>query len=212
MRSGGRGCTMATVGVTWDAGRDALPSNSSIGLEQPLPPRAVHAAARHRLVDRLGGDPEDGSQRPRGVPANLHPEIGDPGSGARYRTVSPPTPQPGRPQADLAADPGREVVQREAWSSARGGRRPLLLQLRHKLRTAEDPLIPAIRLAPPAEGRDGLPPPETAEEAPALQLGAAALGEAGGNEGPIGVPGPALGSAELGEDGGGLLSGPEYGT
>jgi hypothetical protein len=135
-------------------GRGPLPSDSSLGLEQPLPPRAVSAAARHRLVDRLGGDPEDGSQWPRGVPAHLHSEIGDPGPGARYRTVSPPTLQPSRPQADLAADPGREVVQREAWSSDRGGQRHLLLQLLHKRRTAEDPLIPAMRLAPPADGHD----------------------------------------------------------
>ncbi|MCX5733409.1 MAG: hypothetical protein NTW68_03655 [candidate division NC10 bacterium] len=34
----------------------------------------------------------------------------------------------------------------------------------------------------PAEGGDCLPPPETAEEAPVLQLGAAVLGAADGDE------------------------------
>jgi hypothetical protein len=90
----------------------------------------------------------------------------------------------------------------------RGGRRHRLVQPLHKLRTAEDPLIPAIRLAPPAEGRDGLPPPQTAAEAPALQLGAAALGEAGDDEGPVGPPGAGDPGTELSEDGGSLLPGP----
>ncbi len=47
----------------------------------------------------------------------------------------------------------------------------------HELAAPEDALIPEVRLAPPAECLDGVPPPQAPDQAPALELGAPSLRE-----------------------------------
>jgi hypothetical protein len=96
-----------------------------------------------------------------------------------------PTSHPGHPQADGTTDPGRE-----AGSAHRGGQRHRLL-LRHKRRTAEDPLIPATRLASPPVVLDGLPPPRNRGGAPrpATRGGGPGEGRRQGRRGRLGERG-----------------------
>ena len=68
----------------------------------------------------------------------------------------------------MAAHAGEQRLQREAIQRAegRGGVGPL--EVRDEFATAQDPLIPAVGLAAPPEGGDGLPAAEAPEQAAVL--------------------------------------------
>ena len=161
----------------WEYEYGTLPSNSSIGVEQPVPHPAGRPAARHRLIDRLGGDPEVSRERAGGMPTHRHPEIGNPRAGARHGAMAASRLEAGWRQADLTTNPGEEGVEGEAGRADWRARRHLLLQLVHKRRTPEHALIAQIGLPAPAEGGDCRPAPLGPAEPPALEVGSAPLRE-----------------------------------
>ena len=103
-----------------------------------------------------------------------------------------------RRDAGRATDAGDERGQGHPGGAP--GRRPLhgLAHRLHEVGAPEDPLIPPVGLPPPAEGGHGGPAPLGPPEAPALELGPAALGHPGRHEGPVGDPRARPGSARTG--------------
>ncbi len=149
---------------------------------------------------------EDGGQGPAGVAEDLDPQVREAGSGLLDGEPATPPAQRLAGKADVAADArhqGLEGQPGEAGGLDRLHRAPERLD---ELAGAQDPLIARVGLPAPPETLDHRPAPETAKEAAPLEVRAAAPGDALGDEGPVGVPGPAAG-AEVAEDRLGRLPG-----
>jgi len=103
----------------------------------------------------------------------------------------------------MAADADHQGLKRPPGGLGRRHRAPERLD---ELAGAQDPLIAQVGLPAPPETLDHRPAPEAAQEAAPLEVGPAAPGDAVGDEGPVGMPGPAAG-AEVAEDRLGRLPG-----
>ncbi len=123
---------------------------------------------------------------------DLHPEVGDPIPRPGDGRAAAPRLELGGGDAEAPTHAGDERVEREGA----GARAPSVL---HRLPEAldegtapQDPLIPQVGLAAPAEGGHGGPPTQAAHPPAALKVGAPALREPGRQEGTVGPEGPRL--------------------
>ncbi len=153
-----------------------------------------------RLGNGRGLHAEDGGQRPAGMAEDLDPQVREAGAGLLDGDPAAPPTQRLAGQADLAADPGHQGL--ESQPRGPGGLRRLhrAPECLDELAGAQNPLITRVGLPAPPETLDHRPAAETAQEAAPLEVGPAAPGDAGGDEGPVGVPGPAAPGAEVAED------------
>ena len=104
-------------------------------------------------------------------------------------------------------------VGHEVWNTppgpgrlSRPGRRHLGQGALHKRPTPQDPFVERPALPATPERRDPFPPPHAPAEAPALELGAAAVGNAGRHERPAAPVGLPDGPAKVAQHGRDLLS------
>ncbi len=179
---------------------DYVAKNDKLGFQEALPLRPRVPALPHGVVDGLGADAEDWRQGPAGVAEDLDPEVRDPVPGATDGGSAAALPKLFRANAHVAADAGDARVER----GTPGGRAGRVLhatpEVLDEFTAPQDPLIAEVGLAAPAEGGHGGPPAQAAHQSPALEVGAATLGEAGRHEGAVGPAGAARGPGTLPQD------------
>jgi len=127
-----------------------------------------------RLGNRRGLHAEDGGQRPAGMAEDLDPQVREAGAGLLDGEPAAPAAQSLAGQADVAADPGHEALERQPRGPGGLSRLQRAPEGLHELAGAQHPLITRVGLPAPPEALDHRPAAETAQEAAPLELGPAA--------------------------------------